>query len=368
MRRGPSGPCWNQLEPAGLLRAAAAHPPEGFVPLALPDGGPQAPAFAAPFDLLTTLDAPLRRRLRGLPLFSAWGRLLHWRTAFVGSTVSEYLLLPRGLQPGALQALPHCWAAAWSTGHALLVAKDIPQRSPLLSDDENTQAEALTAACTAAGYLLLEGQALAHVPIDFDSTDTYLQRLSSSRRKNLRRKLRSREQLLVRAVPTGSACFDDDAVVDAHYVLYLAVHAQSELHFDRLTRGFFAQLLRDRTSGGIVFSYTLRSNPDGPLLGWNLCFESRGMLIDKYIGLAYPHARDHDLYFVSWFVNLEHALQRGLTHYVAGWTDPEVKAQLGAQFTFTRHAVYIANPLLRALGRRLARFFEADSRALQGRS
>jgi hypothetical protein len=45
---------------------------------------------------------------------------------------------------------------------------------------------------------------------------------------------------------------------------------------------------------------------------------------------------------------------------VAGWTDPEVKAQLGASFTFTQHAVYIRNPLLRALGRRFSRHFESD--------
>ena len=58
--------------------------------------------------------------------------------------------------------------------------------------------------------------------------------------------------------------------------------------------------------------------------------------------------------------NLAYALERGLSHYVAGWTDPQVKRQLGARFTFTRHAVYIRHPLLRALGRRMAGRFESD--------
>ena len=84
-------------------------------------------------------------------------------------------------------------------------------------------------------------------------------------------------------------------------------------------------------------------------------------MIDKYIGLSYPAAREANLYFVSWMVNLEYALERGLSHYVAGWTDPEVKAQLGARFTMTQHAVFIRNPLLRALGRRFAGHFESDS-------
>jgi hypothetical protein len=64
-------------------------------------------------------------------------------------------------------------------------------------------------------------------------------------------------------------------------------------------------------------------------------------------------------------VNLEYAMERGLRHYVAGWTDPEVKAQLGASFTPTRHAVYVRNPLLRALARRFSGHFEMDKQWLQ---
>jgi len=45
---------------------------------------------------------------------------------------------------------------------------------------------------------------------------------------------------------------------------------------------------------------------------------------------------------------------------VAGWTDPEVKSFLGARMTFTRHAVYARNSLLRALLRRLGGHFESD--------
>ena len=209
--------------------------------------------------------------------------------------------------------------------------------------------------------VLVEGQALAHVPIDFSSLDEYLARLSRSRRQNLRRKLKSRAQLQVQRIPTGAA-FADDACVDAYYALFDAVYAQSEIHFDRLTRDFFAAVLRDAGNGGLVFEYRALQDDGTPgaLLGWNLCFEHGGKLIDKYIGLSYPAAREANLYFVSWMVNLEYAIERGLSHYVAGWTDPEVKAQLGASFTFTQHAVFIRNPLLRALGRRFAGHFESD--------
>lgn len=340
----------NQLEPAGLLAQFADHPPEGF---ALLRDWP-APAFTAPFDLLTTADDALKARLLSWPGGAWLGRRLRLQTDFVGTTVSEYALLPQAVD--AAQLARQLRARA---GRSMLtIVKDLPQASPLLSDADNAFAQAVCDALAGAGFILVEGQALAYVPLDFASLDEYLARLSKSRRSNLRRKLRSRAQLKMARIPTGAA-FADEARVDAYYALFEAVYAQSEIHFDKLTRGFFAGLLRDAGNGGIVFEY--RDAASDALLGWNLCFEHAGRLIDKYIGLSYPAAREANLYFVSWMVNLEYALERGLTHYVAGWTDPEVKAQLGARFTLTRHAVFIRNPVLRALGRRFAGHFESDS-------
>ena len=124
---------------------------------------------------------------------------------------------------------------------------------------------------------------------------------------------------------------------------FVATHAQSAT-FERGLRSFFEY--RDLASG--------------ELIGWNLCFEHGGMLVDKYMGLAYPEAREHNLYAVSWMENLDYARRQGLRYYVAGWTDPEVKAELGARFTFTRHAVYPRNRLLRWLMRHIAGRFEGD--------
>ncbi len=155
---------------------------------------------------------------------------------------------------------------------------------------------------------------------------------------------------------TGDVRFRDEATLAAYYALFDNVYAQSEVHFDRLSLDFFRLLLQDAGSGGVVFVY----RHAGRLIGWNLCYEHDGKLIDKYIGFAYPEAREHNLYFVSWMHNLGYACEHGLTHYVAGWTDPEVKSFLGASMTFTRHAVYARNPLLRVLLRKLGGHFESD--------
>ncbi len=339
-----------QLEPDALLRAFMQHPPIGFAAEFSPQG---MPCFVAHFNLLTTADDALHRRIARLPLYRWWGRLLQWRTRFAGSTVTEYAPLPPGVAP---RALARGLKEKYGRECKLLIVKDIAQESELLGAVENSYAHEFAGACQDEGYVLLEGQALAWVPIDFVSNDEYLARLSPGRRKNLRRKLRSRANLEIETVRAGDARFNDEVVLSEFYALFDNVYAQSEIHFDRLSPAFFRMLLQDADSRGVVFVY----RHAGRMIGWNLCFEYAGKLVDKYVGFAYPQAREQNLYFVSWMHNLDYAREHAMTHYVAGWTDPEVKSFLGARMTFTRHAVYARNPLLRWLLRRLGSHFESD--------
>ncbi|KGI77751.1 GNAT family N-acetyltransferase [Oleiagrimonas soli] len=341
-----------QLEPETLVEQFMRHPPEHF---AADTVAGDVPAFIAPFDLLTTAEPALQRRVRGLPGYRFWSRWLRPRTRFVGTTVTEYAWLPGAADP---QTLAATLRQAHGRECPFLIVKDIPQASPLLDADENAWCDAFAEACAQQGFVLLEGQALAWVPIDFADADEYLARLSKGARKDIRRKLRAREQLQVEAVATGDARFRDPQVLAEFMQLYEAVFAQSETHFDRLTAPFFHALFQDRTSGGIVFVY----RRDGRMIGWNLCYRHRHALVDKYVGFAYPQARECNLYAVSWMHNLEYARQHGLKRYIAGWTDPQVKAHLGAHMTFTRHAVRPRNPLLRTLLQRISGHFESDRR------
>ncbi|MGE5242492.1 MAG: GNAT family N-acetyltransferase [Bacteroidota bacterium] len=339
----------NLIEPAGLLRCFQECPPEGFSTLDL-EG---VPAFSTPFDLLTTVQPSLRRKLEALPFAARWRRLLRPNTCFVGTTVTEYALLPESLSP---EILVRRLLDRLAPRYPFLIIKDIPSDAALVGDAACAYSRRLTEACKDAGFVLVDGQALAYVPVDFASTDEYLARLSRARRKDLRRKLKSKAKLQIEAIPTGDRRFQDENLLAELYALYLNVYRQSEIHFDLLSATFFKTLLQDADSGGVVFAYSA----EGKLIGYNLCFIANNRLLDKYVGFLYPQARDYNLYAVSWFHNLDYALTHGLQCYVAGWTDPEIKRYLGARFTLTRHAVYVRNPLLRGILAPFKRFFETD--------
>jgi hypothetical protein len=348
--RTDAAPWFNRIEPATLIEHFLAQPPVGF---AVPAGGLGAPAFVADFDLTTTMEPQQRRRLAALPFWRRAQRWLSLRTCFVGTTVTEYALLPSDESAEDFVARLVRMAA----DYPLLIVKDLPAGPELVGAAAQRHSAAVAAACRRAGFLMVEGQALAFVPIDFASTAAFLDRMPRARRKDIKRKLRSTAGLDIEVLPTGAARLADPALLDELYQLYRNVYAQSDIHFDLLSAAFFRAVLRDATPGGVLFLYRAA----GRLIGYNLCFEQNGLLLDKYVGFVYPAAREHNLYVVSWFHNLAYAVQRGLHVYVAGWTDPEIKRHLGASFTFTRHAVYFRNPWLRRLLKPFKRYFEADA-------
>jgi hypothetical protein len=339
----------NLIEPASLVRTFQEHPPEGFRVFDVCSG---VPAFSASFDLLTTVDRSVRRVIDALPFAKTWRRLLHARTCFVGTTVSEYALFPAHASP---QEMAQCVVASAGDDYPFVIVKDVPADSVLVGEEALAWSQELAEACTRVGFVMLEGQDLAYIPIDFASVEEFLARRSHARRKNLRRKLRSASGVQIEEISAGSALLTE-AMIARLYELYLNVYRQSEIHFDLLTRGFFRALFLDSGSGGIVFLHYAGD----ALIGFNLCFRTETMLIDKYIGFTYPEAHQHNLYTVSWFHNLEYALAHGLRFYVAGWTDPDVKRELGAQFTITRHLVYVRNRVLRAILARSRRLFESS--------
>ena len=348
----------NVLEPPAFVDLFTAFPPVSFSCRKNKFG---QPVFFTDFDLLTTLHDEVALFLNKIPLSQYLSRLLRFATCFCGTTITEYIPQPKGVTP--LDLVKHI-KEEHAHQQSLLIIKDLPDDSPLLSEDDNAFAKAFANHAQERGFIKVQGQALAYVPIDFASEEEYLARLSSGRRKDLRRKLKKKTELLIEHVSLGDEIFYDNAFLKQLYDMYLAVYEQSNIHFDLLSPEFFATLLQNESIPGVVFLY----RHEGILAAYNICLTHNFMLIDKYIGFNYPLARELNLYFISWLVNLDYARKHNFSTYIAGWTDPEVKASLGAKFTFTQHIVWIKNPLLRHILYRLKHLFEADSQIIENPS
>ena len=344
----------NALEPSRLYDYFVRHPPAGFHTWFTSDG---TPMFSTRLHPLLTAEPSTRRRVYAWPGARSLSNKLRLSTCFVGTTVSEYAPLPREIEPRAFaQRLLALADAEACPAHTLLIVKDLPVQSPLLAEASNRYASSLQQALIELDFSLVAGQALAWVPVDFRSVDEFVARLSRGARRDVRRKLRARRDLAITVLPTGDEALADPALRRDVYRLYRNVYAQSETHFDLLAPAFFDAVLQDRGLEGRIFLY----RHAGHLIGFNLCFVVGDLLVDKYVGFEYPAARDHSLYAVSWFQNLEYAMSHGLSRFVAGCADPAAKSHLGARFTLTQHAVYARNGILRTALRRCSRWFEGD--------
>lgn len=344
---------FNLLEPLPLVEAFLAEPPEGFKAVRIETGVGQVPAFLTKFDLRTAADKGVKKWLDRFNFI-----IPKPLTLFVGTTVSEYALFPEGAKPEEIKK--RALGELRKRNAKFLIVKDIPADSPLLDSVDNVFSRELAAQFEKSGFFILQGQALAYVPVDFSSTEEFLAKFSKSRRKDFKRKLRSFDDVTVTAVATGSLFFDDERVA-FFYKLFINVYDKSYIHFDKLTLAFFSRVLKDAENNGVVFVY----RHSGNIIGFNLCFRKGDALVDKYVGFVYPDAKEHNLYFLSWFYNLEYCVKEGLKYFIAGWTDPEIKAYLGAKFTHTQHAVFIRNPALRLMLGRFRGAFESDKKVIE---
>ncbi|MBX9571474.1 MAG: GNAT family N-acetyltransferase [Candidatus Obscuribacterales bacterium] len=348
----------NVVEPPYLIDTFLNNPPLDFASMQIAVENTETPAFLAMFDLLTTLDDDAQNVREFFSRFPFLRRFVRFPTLFVGTTATEYANYPSLTNYGSL--IDALLKEARQRGAQLVIIKDVPERSPLLSEAENEKASQLLRECVDAGGLSVAGQALAYVPIDFNNTDEFLARMSKTRRKEFRKKLKDSAHVQIEELQCGNPKFSDPAFLELMYQMYENVFQQSEIHFDVLSRSFFHDLLTNADGGGRVFLYKV----DGRLIGYNICFVIGDRLVDKYVGFIYPDARNANLYFLSWFYNLEFAIKNNLKFYIAGWTDPKVKAALGAKFTLTRHAVFIRNPILRRILKPLQPLFESDQNFL----
>jgi predicted N-acyltransferase len=305
------------------------------------------PAFLSGYALDTTLEGTAKKVTTLLR--SMVPHALTLKLACIGSPVMEnaaigfHPAVPPGTQAALLEAMLRAFAAdALEKGFSLLGVKDV-----------SAAQEALWAAPLAAqGYRQIAGLPGASLAIDFATREEYLARLSPATRKDMRRKLKAASTLRVEWRDT----IDD--VLPQVMALYHDTRARAAMQFEELTEEFFRAVLRNMPGRAVCVLYYAGDT----LLAANLLLHRGTVLLDKFFCMDGARGRDYNLYFASWFANIDYCLANGLTEYQSGQAAAAIKARLGSRPLPCRMYFRHRNRLMQGALRLAAPWLAADEK------
>jgi predicted N-acyltransferase len=192
---------------------------------------------------------------------------------------------------------------------------------------------------------------VAVLDLGFKSEEAYLASLSSATRKDIRRKLKAAQQVRVERRST-IAGIEQEIVA-----LYDETRHQSEFDygdFEKLSPDYFCDVLGNLGDRSVVMLYWLGEQ----LIGFNLLLIGADRVIDKFIGMRYPLAREHNLYVLSWMTNVRFCLERGITKLQTGQTAYAAKLRFGSRLEKSwmcfKHRGHVINSVFRTFGPLLA--------------
>ena len=239
-------------------------------------------------------------------------------------------------------------AEAWKLAAAAMWAEAKKRRAALVVFLNFTPGAVAALPAGLAGRMAgIDTIPCARLPITFASVDEYLQGLSKSTRKDLRRKLKSAEEIeIVHSTEPGEW-------LDRMHQLYLGTVERAELSLGIQRKEYFRRVCAEVPGAHYVLYFK-----EGQLIGFNLLVEQGGMLIDKYFCMDAEAGRELNLYFVSWMENVKYCCEKKLTVYHAGPGAEGTKARFGAEFvpsiTMFRHRIGAVHAVLKRMRRLIA--------------
>ena len=196
------------------------------------------------------------------------------------------------------------------------------------------------------GFLKVNSFPSVRMELNFNSLEEYFGSLSTSTRKDLRRKIKkaySKDKIKIKVVD------DVEDIIDDVYTLYLNTYHAGEVKFEFLTKEFFINVSKYLKPHTKYFLYYVEDR----LAAFNLCFVYDHLLIDKFIGFDYEIAHPYSLYFVSWCFNIEWCLKNSIRFYQVGQTDYLPKIKLGGSliplYAYVKHNNFLFNVVIKYL-------------------
>jgi hypothetical protein len=312
---------------------------------AIAESGDEVVAVAPFFRLNYRLDTPLQGKLRafGDSLFRHVPGLVTLKVLCVGSPYAERCHL--GFSPqldtaGRLAAFRSLADAlerqAAEEGAHLVVWKDLAP----------AEEEGFGGALKEAGFARLGSLPIALLDLPFKDKAAYLASLSAATRKDIKRKLAKASEVRI-AFHT-----DINGLEPKIDELYEATRAQSGLDYGELEvlpPGYFGAVSRALGERAVFVLYWIGDE----LAAFNLLLVEPDRVIDKFLGMRYPLAREHNLYAVSWMANVRFCLERGIDKLQSGQTAYAAKLRFGSRLVpstlYVRHRLAPLQWALRSL-------------------
>jgi hypothetical protein len=274
---------------------------------------------------------------------------LYQRTLFVGSPCADEGTI--GLLSGysLRQIVPYLQKELELKGRQLKVAivayKDFGgQQAKAL--DSLTEAKSTFAPGSLFTTVSYPGTRVSLPPGGFES---YLASLKSSRRHNLRKKLkRSKEKI---ALSYEVIQFPNEEVLEETFALFWQTYEHGKTKFERLTKTFFRSIAKEPTSYYVL----LRRQDNNRLVAFMLCFKFGDKIINKFIGLDYEQAEEWHLYFRLWEAAVTWAQSISAREIQSGQTGYRAKTDLGHDLVPLTNYCKHLNPLIHCLYAHLAK-------------
>lgn len=312
--------------------------------------------MAAPlFEMEYRLDTPFQEG-RAAAVAGFLSRLLPglmvWRLLGVGSALTERC--PVALRPG-LSPDQRLWAV---TAFLELLEREAARRKArLLAFKDMAEPEAgwLSPLLAAAGYTHINSLPVAALDLEGVASETaYLERLSSGTRKDIRRKLKAAggQVRIEHRMAAGELLPRIEA-------LYESTRTHSSLSygdFEELPAGYFQKIPEALGDRARFVLYWVGDR----LAAFNLLLLADDRVIDKFLGMEYPLARDHNIYAVSWMENVRFTLKTGRRLFQSGQTAYASKLRFGSGLLPSSILVRCRIGLLNRLLRRLAPWLAFD--------
>ena len=164
----------------------------------------------------------------------------------------------------------------------------------------STEYNVAEAVLSGARYVKIASLPIAVLDLEAQDVNGYLATLSAATRKDIRRKLKTADAVRVER----RSNIDD--IADKIEALYQSTRASSSVDYDafeQLPEGYFRSVSENLKDRVLFILYWVGDE----LAAFNMLLLEPDRAIDKFLGMRYPLARDHNLYVVSWIENIRFA-------------------------------------------------------------